>query len=248
MQDEVGITEWLGRTIDPLRDPWYRFGRVLATLRKCSAVPSGAKWLDVGCQMGQFLKVAAENFGVTACGIDDFEECDVVDVCRRYLNLQVGQATDIFDGSWRYFPRKIDRVGFALDEKFDFISALEVLEHLVDTDAFIEECRHHLVDKGWLIITTPNINSLRNRVMVPFGRYPSGLEYRTINHHVRLYNAAALRSHLASHGFEPIKMEGVSFLPHRALGGRAIRRIDHRLSELFPPLCGDLIAVFRREN
>jgi len=248
VQDELGITEWLGRRIDPLREPWYRFGRVIATLRKCVDVPRGATWLDVGCQMGQFLKVAIKHFGVVPSGIDDFEASDVVEVCRRYLNTEISHATDVMDGSWTYFSRQIDRVGFSVNEKFEFISALEVLEHFVDTDAFLEECRDHLISKGALVITTPNINSLRNRIMVPFGYYPAGLEYRTVIHHVRLYNAAALRSHIESHGFKLIRMDGVHFLPQRTLVARGVCHIDRRLSEWFPPLCSDLIAVFQKQD
>ena len=113
-------------------------------------MPQGARWLDVGCQMGQFLKVVAAKYRVASTGIDDFPENAAVEVCRKYLGLVIDKPSDIFDGSWRYFRRQIDQVGFALDERFDVISALEVLEHMIDTDAFIDECRNHLTDSGWL--------------------------------------------------------------------------------------------------
>jgi 2-polyprenyl-3-methyl-5-hydroxy-6-metoxy-1,4-benzoquinol methylase len=160
--------------------------------------------------------------------------------------MNIDSPEEIFDGSWHYFCRRIDQVGFALDKKFDMISALEVLEHMIDTDAFLEECRNHLASAGWLIITTPNINSLRNRVTVPLGTYPNGIEYRTVIHHVRLYNAANLKSHVESHGFRLVKMSGVSFLPRRTLVGVTVKGIDHQLSKLLPSLCGNLIGVFQK--
>lgn len=246
MQPPLPIAAWAGRRIDPAAEPWYRFGRVLATLDKCTTVPPGAKWLDVGCQMGQFLKVVAAKYGAAPAGIDDFVENDAVEVCRKYLRLVIDRPSDIFDGSWRYFTRRIDQTGFALNEKFDFVSALEVLEHMVDTDAFIDECRNHLASDGWLIISTPNINSLRNRIAVPLGRYPAALEYRTLVHHVRLYNAGILKEHIESHGFKLQRMAGTSFLPRHLARGSVARRIDVGLSETTPQLCGDLIAVFRR--
>lgn len=246
MTTQIGITEWLGRPLDPIADPWYRFARVIATVTKCTVVPRGARWLDVGCQMGQFLRVAEHHFGIAGSGIDGFETSEIPEICIRHLHLGVSDPGEILDGSWRYFTRDVDKVGFAIDEKFEFISALEVIEHLINTDAFLDECRRHLTDNGRLIITTPNINSLRNRVTVPLGHYPAGLEYRTIVHHVRLYNAPSLRQHAEAHGFRLVAMEGVSLLPHRLVAKPLAQRIDRLLSGLLPSFCGNLIAVFQK--
>ena len=87
------------------------------------------------------------------------------------------------DGLWRYFHRDLAE-GIHLHERFQFISALEVLEHMVDTDAFLKDCNEHLQSNGYLVLSTPNINSLRNRLTVPLGKYPAGLEYRNVIHHV----------------------------------------------------------------
>jgi len=242
------IVTWLGRPVNSADEPWYRFGRVIAAVNRSVALPADAMWLDVGCQMGQFLKVVQGTYGTKPYGIDDFELATAVEVCRKYLRLEISTPDEIFDGSWHYYCRQIDQVGFALDERFDVISALEIIEHMIDTDAFLDECRNHLKADGWLVITTPNINSLRNRVTVPLGKYPTGIEYRTIVHHVRLYNAATLKSHIESHGFRLIDMSGVSFLPrHRMVRGR-IQQIDRCLSRSLPSLCGNLIAVFRRQG
>jgi 2-polyprenyl-3-methyl-5-hydroxy-6-metoxy-1,4-benzoquinol methylase len=127
----------------------------------------------------------------------------------------------------------------------DVISALEVSEHIVDTDFFLEEVMARLKPGGWFLLSTPNINSLRNRVMVPLGAYPDGLEYRNVIQHVRLYNPAILKTHLASKGFRDIRLRGVSFLPQRffPLGSS---RISRRLADWFPQLCNNFIAVARK--
>ena len=83
-----------------------------------------------------------------------------------------------------------------LDNKFDYISAMEVIEHIIDTDNFLENCYKQLNDGRKLILTTPNINSLRNRHYVPLGLYTWDLEYKNIIHHTRLYNVSTLKSHL----------------------------------------------------
>lgn len=127
----------------------------------------------------------------------------------------------------------------------DVISALEVLEHITDTDRFMSEVYERLRPGGWFLLSTPNINSLRNRVTVPFGAYPTGLEYRNIIHHVRLYNPHVLAAHLASKGFSEIRMRGVSFLPMRflALGRSGLSR---SLADLLPQLCNNFLVVARR--
>ena len=43
-----------------------------------------------------------------------------------------------------------------LSEKFDVIVAGDLIEHLVNFEAFFDNCSNYLEDKGVLIITTPN--------------------------------------------------------------------------------------------
>jgi len=245
MKDEIGIKMWFGQPVDPLSDPWYRFSRILSVIERSQvSVPDGSRWLDLGCQIGQFLKLLQTKYQISPTGIDDFDEDNVIEVCRKHMRLEIKDGSEALDSTWRYFSRRIDRTGFDIQEKFSFISALEIIEHMIDTDAFIKECRIHLEDNGYLIVSTPNINSLRNRLMVPLGFYPSAMEYRTIVHHVRLYNAATLKSHIEEHGFKLMGMVGVNFLPKRFLRKSLVRRADYLLSNRFPSLCGNLIAIF----
>jgi 2-polyprenyl-3-methyl-5-hydroxy-6-metoxy-1,4-benzoquinol methylase len=245
MKDKIEIKTWFGKPIDPCSDPWYRFGRILSVIERNQVpVPDGSRWLDLGCQIGQFLKLIQTRYRISPTGVDDFDENNVVEVCRKHMRLEIKSASEVLNPSWRYLSRRIDRTGFDIQEKFSFISALEIIEHMIDTDAFIKECRVHLEEGGYLVISTPNINSLRNRLTVPLGLYPSGMEYRTINHHVRLYNAATLKSHVEEYGFRLVAMSGVNLLPMRFLRSGLLRRIDHLLSDLFPSLCGGIIAIF----
>ncbi len=148
------------------------------------------------------------------------------------------------DHAWNYLQADLEK-GLPPTEPIDVISALEVIEHVTDTDRFLEETMARLKPGGWLLLSTPNINSLRNRITVPLGVYPTGLEYRNQIHHVRLYNPACLARHLASKGFREIRMRGVSFLPMRvSAAGRSW--ISVRLANLLPQLCNNFIAVARK--
>jgi len=50
------------------------------------------------------------------------------------------------------------------DAAFDFVVALEVLEHLLDHRRFFAECQRVLQDGGRFVVSTPNILSLKSRV------------------------------------------------------------------------------------
>jgi SAM-dependent methyltransferase len=61
-----------------------------------------------------------------------------------------------------------DEFPFA-DEYFDLITAIELIEHLPFSDNFFAECFRVLRRGGYLLITTPNLASWLNRVLLLFG-------------------------------------------------------------------------------
>ena len=75
------------------------------------------------------------------------------------------------DDTWTYYWHDPAN-GIELDNKFNYISTMEVIEHMIDTDSCLEDCYNLLNDGGKLILITPNINSLRNCLYVPLGYYP----------------------------------------------------------------------------
>lgn len=218
------------REVKPYQDPWYRFVRLRAGLRRVTGIPRGATWLDLGCGFGKIFRFLQMNgYEVQGLGVDTFPP-----------QLKT-------DDTWQYCRRNLEKP-FQLNGQFDFLTALETLEHMDDTDRFLEQCREHLKPGGYYMISTPNINSLRNRVTVPLGSYPAGLEYKTVVHHVRLYNVEKLKLHLAEHGFRVLSVFGVSFLPARFLPNPAARSVSERLADAFPQLCGNIVAISQRQD
>ena len=90
-------------------------------------------------------------------------------------------------------------------EKFDVIVAGEIIEHVFDTDLFIEKIRKQLSRGGRLILTTPNVASLPRRLLLLFGINPV-LENRVIVDvtagHIRYFTFKELEKLLQDHGFE----------------------------------------------
>lgn len=242
------MRDFFSTLIRPYEDPWYRYSRVLSSIESHLDVRPGSSWLDLGCQVGQFVHLVQQQYQVDATGIDQFKAEEIVDICKIFLKVEIDGPEDVFNGRWTYQSGDLSGPRFDLSDTFDFISALEVIEHIIDTGQFIDACRSHLNPKGYLVISTPNINSLRNRAMVPLGHYPAGLEYRNKIHHVRLYNRAALVSQMQEHGFNTISISGVSFLPARMLSNKAWRSLDMSLSDRLPTLCGNLVGIFQRSD
>ena len=63
--------------------------------------------------------------------------------------------------------------GFPVEsEAFDVVTAGEVIEHMLDEGAFLDECHRVLKKGGTLVITTPNLAYSLNRLRVLFGKTP----------------------------------------------------------------------------
>lgn len=210
------------------RDPYSRYIRILNMLEKKNIVLKDKTCLDLGCMRPELASLIINNYGAKVTGMDQWDMMEAwPDMNMKYFN------TNLEEDFTRY-----------IDEPFDIIFALEILEHMVDTDVFLERLRKSVKNDGFLIISTPNINSLRNRFSVPIGKYPQGLEYKNIVHHVRLYNVHVLKKHLAEHGFKLVDMFGVNFLPLRGpMNFPLYRKLGENLGNNLPSLCANIVAI-----
>src|SRR5437879_8231333 len=63
--------------------------------------------------------------------------------------------------------------GFPVEsEAFDVVTAGEVIEHMLDEGAFLDECHRVLKKGGTLVVTTPNLADSVNRLRDLFVRPP----------------------------------------------------------------------------
>ncbi len=102
---------------------------------------------------------------------------------------------------------------------FDVVNAGEVVELLYDTKLFFHECFRVLKPGGILLFTTPNLNSLENRVRVVTGSYLAMVGAYPEDHfgeHVRIFNLAKVRELCRQTGLEMLDVRGVFSLVPRA--------------------------------
>jgi cyclopropane fatty-acyl-phospholipid synthase-like methyltransferase len=80
--------------------------------------------------------------------------------------------------------------------KVDLISALDVIEHVIDPHNFIESVKRHLKPNGMVLLFTGDSSSYPARVAGPQWSYLRWCG------HISVFSASGLKALLKSHGFE----------------------------------------------
>jgi 2-polyprenyl-3-methyl-5-hydroxy-6-metoxy-1,4-benzoquinol methylase len=193
-------TDYAGHRVDLTES------RVRKLLRLLEGEAPG-RLLDVGCAGGELgALLAARGWRVHGA---EGEPALVAVACARGVQAR---AVDL------------DRAALPWDAgAFEAVVAAEVIEHVVDTDHLLAEMARVLRPGGVLVITTPNLASLENRVRLLLGRYPMWMDVGVAGTgHLRYYTPRMLRHQLARHGLRVERHVGnwVPFVPQRWLDDR----------------------------
>lgn len=193
-----------------------------------------ASLLDIGCGRGFLLHQLAEAGLTGLTGVDVFD-----DVASDLFAYARGDVTT--------------RLPFD-DASFECVVAGEIIEHVPDPDSFLREIRRVLVPGGTLIVSTPNMVSWANRVLVPLGIQPLGTETSSevalgrrhrvlgqgnqVQGHLKVFTFRALTEILERYGFDVRDREGVpAFFP------APLDRFDRFLSRHALPFASGLLYV-----
>ena len=125
----------------------------------------------------------------------------------------------------------------------DGILAGEILEHLYDPDRFLQECRRALRPNGVLVVTTPNLAALQDRIGFIIGRSPRHVdchhEYRRL--HIRQFTKESLVKAVSLAGLVPLDTTA-NFVVWRTSG----RRVSSRMLARFLPGLGATLVISAR--
>jgi 2-polyprenyl-3-methyl-5-hydroxy-6-metoxy-1,4-benzoquinol methylase len=214
----------------------FRYNLQESRLRKCASLigslPVG-RLLDIGCSRGDWADLW-QSRGWQVAGID---------VNRDHIAIAQNSGVDA-----RFCDLNRDPLPFD-DAQFDLIFAGEVIEHLVDTDGFLNEIYRCCKLGGNLLLTTPNLASFENRIRLLLGIYPKWLNYNfEESGHVRGYTSRALKRQLAVHGFRVLRHVGnwVPFIPQHFIDDIKMPALAIT-GDLLPGLAMDIIVLARKE-
>ncbi|MDA8320109.1 MAG: class I SAM-dependent methyltransferase [Actinomycetota bacterium] len=217
-----------GRTLrdfyeDPLvparsgADRARRQAEMLAAL--LPGLPSPARVLDIGCGDGFATEISARiAAGGTAGGTVRRESGP------RILGLD-WSATSLRAARRRGLTvarASLEQAGLPIgSDLIDVVILGEVIEHLADTDAAIEEIRRVLRPGGSLLVSTPNLAAWYNRALLAAGIQPvfSEVSLRSVfgrpgsqvAGHLRMFTRRALVEFLAAYGLVTVRVTGASY-------------------------------------
>jgi 2-polyprenyl-3-methyl-5-hydroxy-6-metoxy-1,4-benzoquinol methylase len=171
-----------------------------------AAVPNGARVLDIGSGPGG-LAAELVNKGCRVTVVDQY-------------------PTESNTGEVRVLTQDLDgEVTFEVNEH-DILLMLDVIEHLKDPERFLEQLRKQFgYENKTLILTTPNIGFVVQRIMLALGQFNYGRAGILDRTHTRLFTFASLRRLLNDEGFRIKSIKGVPAPFPKVLG-------DGRLGKL----------------
>ncbi len=125
--------------------------------------------------------------------------------------------------------------------QYDLVTAGEIIEHMLDEGAFLNECHRVLKPGGQLVLTTPNLAFLVNRFLVMFGQVPL---FVYAPYHYHFHTKKTLTKLVQLHGFkvERVVSSHVLYSTRRHPSGK----VFEWLGDYFPSFGAHLILFARK--
>ncbi len=196
---------------------------------------------DVGCFTGSATLLYRARGFERAVGFDMCEEA-----------LARAAACGIEARNWMAGKERCP----AVDEEFDVVVAADVIEHIIDTDLFVNELRRILRPEGRIVITTPNLAFWLSRIRFLLGKQPWSYPGASSTvradlmvdlNHIRITTRREWDALFKAHSLAVEDVRGWSIL-HAVSGGAGIRvrqTIDRWMTR-YPEYAYGLLFLLRK--
>jgi SAM-dependent methyltransferase len=189
MNDKVSVNTEIPSPYIEKRSRLYRFKRKLTyafafrLLTRYLSKRQDLEVLEIGTGSGFFLDFARDIFPGSRFSGVEYDERLLAETAARapYAHLIHGNAENFGLGNGR----------------FDLVVSFQVIEHLYNPGAMLDNVRAHLKPGGIFLVTTPNLSSLGARWMKE-----NWHGYR--DDHVSMKGKDEWDQIIASHGFSPL--------------------------------------------
>ena len=205
-----------------------------ATLAQTPGINLRTPVLDLGCGSGAWLARLARQGFTNLRGVDSGSMVPITP-----SSAYVCSQADIDDPDLR--------LGEA---RFGLITAIEVIEHVENPGHFLGHVRRYLARDGYLLLTTPNVHSVRARVRFAITGKLAGFDRTNVPFeptHIYPVFITCLDRLLPRYGLETVRRW--TYPPVGGSGSRlAARMAAALLASVFPnEYPGDLLCVLARQ-
>lgn len=178
---------------------------------------AGKSALDMGCGAGLLAEPLA-RLGATVTGLDAAPE-----------NIAVAHAHAAGQGlAIDYRAGGIESLGA---ERFDLVTAMEVIEHVADPAAFVRGLAGALAEDGLLILSTPNRTPLSRLALITIGE-GSGRIPKGTHDWSKFLKPEELAALLEEAGLTVIDRSGLSFSPGKGFAIGSSDALDYLVTAI----------------
>ncbi len=198
-----------------------RYRKVYQILKK---IPKG-KILEIGCCSGEFLELLKKDSW-------DVEGLEISEKAAK-RGLKKGIKIQGYDAN--------KKLPFD-DNVFDVVFAGELIEHTFDDIDFLKECKRIIKPNGRIIISTPNLISLKNRILMLFGKDP---RFAIADYHYHVYTPHLIKRAFKKAGLSNIRLTG-NYVIYTKNREKILGTLFEKIGTYLPSLAEHFIIMARK--
>lgn len=201
LYSEIPFFEGDGKKVKEEKYLIDNYGRIVETVRILNRyLKANDKLLDLGIYPGHIALILAKKMNVRVFGVA-MTASEVFEKKMKDNNIHIVKSD-------------LDRQSLSFDDQtFQTVLCSEVIEHLDSPSRLMREAYRILANNGFLILTTPNIVRIRNRIsfffhgvspnICPPGEYNPFSSHEWL--HFREYTLGEIQKLLRENGFQVVE-------------------------------------------